>query len=427
MKTIRQRYQLFFLNAYSFGISFMWNAIHPVLLPLLILQIVPDAQKNTGLGLLTSIGLVVALIVQPISGAMSDATRHRWGRRRPWLLYGTLGDLAFLIVLALARNYWALAIGYIGLQFTSNLAHGANQGLIPDLIPVQKRGEAAGIKSAVEIVALVAASVIIGHMNRNAVPQQVTSLLVVAGVLGFSLLVTWLGVQENKSASTKQPSIQKLPLRESMRIDLKSNRDYVKLMAVRFLLFFGVYAVQAFALYYFQDVLQITDPARLASKVLSVVGVGVLVIAYPSGILLEKLGRKSISMIASALCAFGIALLLFVRGSTGVLIAGGALGTGLGIFYTVNWAWATSLVPAAEAGKYLGLSNLATAGSGAIARALGPIVDLGNRTAHNAGYYSLFLTALIAVLGSLWLTARMPETQAKPEDPFPVRNVFIAQ
>jgi hypothetical protein len=46
-----------------------------------------------------------------------------------------------------------------------------------------------------------------------------------------------------------------------------------------------------------------------------------------------------------------------------------------GIFVSVNWALATDLIPQEEAGKYLGLSNLATAGSAAVARLTGPMID----------------------------------------------------
>ncbi|MHB9032729.1 MAG: MFS transporter [Anaerolineae bacterium] len=426
MKRLSHWYQLLLINAYSFGISFLWNAIHPIFLPLLILSIVPDARKNTSLGLLSSIGLIIALIVQPLSGALSDGTHHRWGRRRPWLLIGTLGDLVFLAVLALAGNIWMVAVGYIGLQLCSNLAHGANQGLIPDLVPVKRRGEASGFKSAVEIAALVAASIIIGTINRGAQPRQNFSLLVIASVLVASLAIVWLGTKEPPTELTNTPSLSLFDaVKQYLKIDIKSNSHYARLMLTRFLLLFGTYAVQAFALFYFRDVLLVAEPGRLVSRVVSVIGVGVLFIAYPSGLLSEKIGRKMMSMLACGASALGIALFLFIHTQIWVYIAGGFIGLGLGTFLTVNWAWATSLVPAAEAGKYLGLSNLATAGSGVVARALGPLIDLGNSFGSHAGYRGLFVVGTLAALGALWLTAHLPDIQIPSEEPPPEKNVFI--
>lgn len=394
----------------------MWNAIHPIFLPLLVLRFVPETHKNAGLGLLSSVGLIIALLIQPLSGALSDATRSRWGRRRPWLLIGTIGDLLFLTVLAMAGSYWLLAIGYIGLQLSSNLAHGANQGLIPDLVPLQRRGEAAGFKNALDIVAVVLAAAIIGRLLRGIQPRDGWSLIVIGLVLSIALLITWFGAKEASSLVKDDVLPIKgrylATLKTSLSIDLRSNSNYVKLMASRFLLLFGTYAVQSFALFYFRDALNVIDPARFMSRVMTTIGLGLLLIAYPAGLVSERIGRKPMSIIACGLSATGIALFLLVRGTVGVYLAASILGLGMGTFLTVNWSWATYLVPPAEAGKYLGLSNLATAGSGAIARLLGPVIDLGNRLSVNAGYMGLFILATLAALGALALTTRLPEPVA---------------
>src|SRR3970282_3003427 len=108
----------------------MWNAIHPILLPAVLLNYVPDAKKNTYLGLLTFVGLVIALVVQPLSGALSDGWKSRFGRRRPLIVFGTLFDFLFLSVLAWAGGLAWLFIGYIGLQFSLKTAHARRRGLL---------------------------------------------------------------------------------------------------------------------------------------------------------------------------------------------------------------------------------------------------------------------------------------------------------
>ncbi len=93
--------QLLVLNAYWVGLSFMWNALHPIILPAILLNYVPDAQKNTYLGLMTFVGLMIAMVVQPISGALSDGWVSKWGRRRPLMVIGTLLDFVFLVIVGL--------------------------------------------------------------------------------------------------------------------------------------------------------------------------------------------------------------------------------------------------------------------------------------------------------------------------------------
>src|SRR3970040_2399353 len=113
--------QLLTLNAYWVGLSFVWNALHPIILPAVLLNFVPDAQKNTYLGLLTFVGLFLAMLVQPLSGALSDGWHSRWGRRRPLILLGTLFDFVFLTILGWAGGLTWLFIGYICLQLSSKM------------------------------------------------------------------------------------------------------------------------------------------------------------------------------------------------------------------------------------------------------------------------------------------------------------------
>src|SRR5512146_1123035 len=147
--------QMLILNAYWVGLSFMWNSLHPIILPAVLLNYVPDAQKNTYLGLLTFAGLFIAMLVQPVSGALSDQWSSRWGRRRPLIALGTLFDLVFLALLGLAAGVPGLAVGYIGLQVSSNIAHGPLQGLLPDRVPPAQLGSASGLKNLFDMAGLV--------------------------------------------------------------------------------------------------------------------------------------------------------------------------------------------------------------------------------------------------------------------------------
>ena len=117
----------FAINVYWFGLAFMWHGLHPIILPALLLRFVPGSLKNTYLGGLTFAGLILAMVVQPVAGALSDRTRSRWGKRRPWILAGTLFSLAFLTGMALTVNWWTLLVAYLLLQIGSNTAHGPAQ------------------------------------------------------------------------------------------------------------------------------------------------------------------------------------------------------------------------------------------------------------------------------------------------------------
>ncbi len=197
MKKITSFWQMLALNTYWVGLSFKWNALHPIILPALLLNYVPDAQKNTWLGTLTFIGLILATIVQPLSGALSDGWVSRWGRRRPLIVIGTLFDFIFLAILAWgggastgsARGLVGIFIGYIGLQISSNTAHGPAQGLLPDRVAPEKVGQASGLKTFMDMAALIIASLAAGNLLDAQGKNPTLIVLVVMGVMLVATLI----------------------------------------------------------------------------------------------------------------------------------------------------------------------------------------------------------------------------------------------
>ncbi len=104
-----------------------------------------------------------------------------------------------------------------------------------------------------------------------------------------------------------------------------------------------------------------------------------------------------------------------------IYVAGSILGVATGLFMTTNWAMGTSLVPPAEAGRFLGISNLAGAGAGMIGGSIGgPVADYLNLGTPGLGYFAIFaayvvLFALSAV-SLKFVREGKPAAAAMPED-----------
>ena len=109
----KQRVSIPFLARISLfwlGLSTVWAGLNVVYLPDRVETLVGSAHKGTYLGLLVSTGLVVAIVVQPVMGAVSDRTTARWGRRRPFMLLGSLASALFLLLMA---GFFALSAALI--------------------------------------------------------------------------------------------------------------------------------------------------------------------------------------------------------------------------------------------------------------------------------------------------------------------------
>jgi MFS family permease len=414
MKKNTSIWQMVILNMYWIGLSFKWNAIHPLILPAVLLNYVPDSQKNTYLGILTFIGLVIATIIQPISGAISDRWASRWGRRRPLIVIGTLFDFVFLAILGWAGGLTWLFVGYIFLQFSSNIAHGAVQGLLPDRVPSEKLGVASGVKTFMDMLALILASLVAGNLIDPVTHDPTLVIAVVMGLMLVSTAITVFGTREESTAGGLKPDLARRSVlqefKDLFQVDFKANTAYWWLIAERFVFLLGIFGIQQFAQYYIGDVLKVDNPVKATGDLMAALAIGLVVMALAGGWLTDRLGAKLILVVASLVTGLGCLLLLLVTNQKSLVAMGSVIGVGMGLFLTANWALANQLAPGAESGKYLGLTNIATAGAGALGRLWGPILDgLNNAWAGDwVGYKAMFIFGTFCALLSILLLVRIP-------------------
>lgn len=388
------------LNAYWLALSYTSNSLGPIIFPTLVAALVPDYQKGSALGVLSSVGLIVALMVQPIAGAWTDKHTTRWGRRRPFIVGGTLLDVVFIVAIALSGNYVALLVAATLLQFSSNLAHGPYQGYIPELVPPSKRGAVIGVKQFLEIVGIILASQSTGYLVGHG--QILAALGAIIFFLLFSMIVTAVFVSEQpfEGAPPVSPAKPELETRRAGGASdylraLFHSRDFSLWLVSRLFILLGAGLVRNYALFFLHDVLELPNPASAVGSLLAVIAIAIAVVVYPAGILSDRLGRKPLVIASGLLGAAGALLLITATNLTQVLIYGGIVGVSIGIFLSVNWAWATDLIPAEGGGRFLGISNIATAGSGVLAAGGGFLLDYFNAQSHNLGYTALFLAAAL--------------------------------
>jgi Na+/melibiose symporter-like transporter len=217
------------INSYWLGINIASAVLVPVLLPYLVVLFMPPELKNTNLAIIRVVGLSVAMLIQPLAGMLSDRNTSRWGRRRPYIFTGALLNVVFLAVmgastlfglygsggffersLGVSTAFFVLALGYVLLQFSSNIGHGALQGLIPDLVPENQRGKASGVKAVLELLPVFLV-VFIGPLVDAGKIWLVVGII----MLGFvaTMLVTVFGVHEKPLEEKPKDSLKEPVLR----------------------------------------------------------------------------------------------------------------------------------------------------------------------------------------------------------------------
>ena len=108
------------ISIFWFALNFHWGALLILLIPDQVIALLyreapagtlaqqaawVDANKPLTLALVLAPGLIVALIANPLFGLLSDRTPGRFGRRRPYILGGTLLNIVGLLLMAFAPIY----------------------------------------------------------------------------------------------------------------------------------------------------------------------------------------------------------------------------------------------------------------------------------------------------------------------------------
>lgn len=447
------------VNIYWLGLNFVTGGLTPIILPYLVQQFVPEVLKNTYYGGLRTAGLIVAILVQPLAGMLSDRSTQRWGRRRPFIFLGTMLDLVFLAWIARSGNYWMLFVAVLFLQFSSNIAHGALQGLIPDLVPREQRGRASGVKAVMELlpvillpllgigvlvdqgrvwaavlvimVALFIAMILTMMVREEPLRERpempikprvarivLLTLIFVVATSVFGGLVGFVGALLKESGVLQLVAVGLaglvamvgaivvgvwLSARVGIGEGAHRHSSFVWWVVNRLLFFAAVTSIQGFAQYFLQDVLEVSNPGQATAVLMAVVGVFTVIAALGSGFLADRFGRKRLLILTGVVAGAGTLLLLFSVNIFMVYFSGFLIGVATGVFVTTNWALGTDLVPPEEAGRYLGISNLAGAGAGVVGAGIGgPLADFFNMSSPGLGYLVVF-----AIYGVCFLLSSM--------------------
>ena len=452
-------YDYITINIYYLGLTTL-SQTSGLITPLLVQDFVGEEFKATFYGNLRLWSLMTALLVQAGIGILSDRSASRFGRRRPFIFVGTILALIFFSGIGLSigmdglSGYWFLFIVALALQFSASVGSSAQQGLIPDLVPEDKRGRFSGVKAILELpiplllVFLIVARSIDGGNIWGAlivtmvvllvtmlitmlVPEKPLAihpppldwtpflrLLLMTGlftaiILGMGNFLQLIGraIAGISSPSALFVSIGVIGLTAMLiaiglgvwacvRIGLGAaeveHRSFTWWIISRLAFLVGVVNLSTFAVFYLQARLGFVRESAVGpgSTLILIVGVAILLFALSSGWLADRFGHKKLVILSGLIASLGTLTAIRTADLTMVYLGGALIGAATGVFFTASWALGTRLVPKAEAARFLGISNLAGAGSGAVGAYIGgPIADYFTRYVPefpDLGYILLF-------------------------------------
>ncbi|HXI95567.1 MAG TPA: MFS transporter [Candidatus Acidoferrum sp.] len=400
------------LSAFWFGTNFLFIPLTSILIQAQVDEVVPKGSQNTAIGVALAVGGLLAMLVPPIVGALSDRLNTRFGRRRPVMVAGTLLTLPGLVLLMTAGSYPQIIVGYAIVQIFLNGAQAAYAGIIPDVVPAMQVGKASGFLATMTQLGIGGGLGVTGLMTGNR-----AIYLVLGAVVTLSLIPTvWAARAEGMEPIEPPPhrsfgeSIREFarPLHEG---------DFAWVIFTRLMVSSGITVVLYFLVNFFKDVVLAPTTSAAAGRFTGNWELVVVATALPFGFfggqLSDRINRRKIFVYLSGAAQSFVALafILFYPKSIPLVFAlGVAYGIGYGLYFAVDWALAVDTLPdKTKSAKDMGLFHVALTLPQAILPLFGgALIDTLNRgVGGNAGYRVVFSSAVVFLFVGTVLVSRI--------------------
>lgn len=276
-------------------------------------------NSETFKGIVMSAGNVMALVLFPLFGILSDRTTSRFGKRKPYILAGgfltafsLLGALFFANKNSTAGFSAFIILALFGMAVNRPAAF----AVIPDLTPKPLNSEANALKGVVLSGGgfLVTLLIIIFGTDFTAVYTGAVVLMLA------SLLVFAVFVKENKLLASQRDLLEKYNrVQDSchqgkFRISTmprEKKRSVLFLLAVTLFAFFSYSATMSTYVNYADKVWGM--PYNQTGIFVVIIGVGGLIVLYPVTAVAKRIGRKNTVMAGLAFLFAGFVLAAFMK------------------------------------------------------------------------------------------------------------------
>lgn len=378
----------------NIGINVAFFAPINILLGLQATAINPDAKEGI-LSLVTACGASVALVANPLFGALSDRTTSRLGRRSPWILMGAIFGVASLLFLSGASTVALMLLAWCGVQAGANAMYAAVTATIPDRVPVLQRGRVGGLAAMGQTAGVLLGAVVGFVISGNiAVGYFICAVALAVSVIPYLLRPDDLELPENA-----RPRFTWRSFAAGFWISPLKNPDFGWAWLTRFMMTVGNQMTIVYLLFFLTDVIKYPDPAQGVLILTGIYAVMVIITAIWAGPHSDRTGRRKIFVSwASVVIACAALIMAIFPVWAGALVGAAVLGAGFGAYLAVDFALLTQVLPSASArGKDMGIINVANSLPQVIAPALAffSVKVLG-------GYTALFVVAaLVGLTGAL--------------------------
>ncbi|MBN2557786.1 MAG: MFS transporter [Clostridia bacterium] len=382
--------KLNYKRTFLVGLAFMtigsfWQ-LYDGIVPLILKN--TFAVSDTITGMVMAADNVLALLMLPLFGALSDKTSTRMGRRMPFILFGTLVTVVGMMFIPISDNMRSLAMFIIALGITllaTSTYRSASVALMPDVTPKPLRSKANAVINLMGAVGGIFALLAVGILvPKGDSPNYVPVYAVIAGFMLVAVLVLVFKIRERKLVLNLDEQVREEKARKSSEVmpaDVK--RSFYFILSSVFLWFMGYNAITTAFSRYAQVYWGLEG--GLFAYTLIVAQVAAIIAFIPVGIVASKLGRKKTILGGLVLLVIAFASAAFFKNFTTMLFFIFALaGVGWASINVNSYPMVVEMSRSADVGKYTGIYYTFSMS----AQIVTPIIS--GALLQHVGYWTLF-------------------------------------
>lgn len=353
-------------------------------------------------GTITGVGALFALVANPVAGRISDRTAVRFGRRRTWILTGTLTGSLVVFAMAFTTQVWQVAVIWCATQAIFNFQLAATSALLADQVPAARRGTVSGITGVAATVGALVGIAAVSGISRPVLQWGIVAAIsVVLGVLAVILLR-----DPRHPRAAGEAGLNPAELVKSFWLNPWKHPAFGWAWLVRFLITCAYASGTYNALFVMGRFGVSADKVGGVVVVMSLLSVGLLVaMSVIAGPVSDRLRRQKPFAVAAGVVAAGALVLMATASTLGeAYVAAAVLGVGSGLLYAIDTAMCVRLLPSIEnAGKDLGIINLANTLPQSLVPFIAPfLLSLG-------GFPVLYVTLAVFGIAGALAVVRLPE------------------
>jgi Na+/melibiose symporter-like transporter len=397
-----------FLLGFGFlGVSLIWslyNAYVPIFLK--------DSfhLSSTLIGLVMTIDNVLAILLLPYLGALSDRTRTRLGRRRPYILVGSALALVFFLLVPAANAVQRLGVMMlfiVALNLSMALFRSPVIALMPDITPSRLRSQANGIINFMGGLG----ALLVYFGGKPLYDRQPSLPFVVGGLAMFaaSLLVVLL----IREPAVEQPEGERFSLTSSFRALLANLKDVFagekSLLGILLAIlcwFVGYNAVETFFTSYAKYHLGMKEST--GALVLGFFSVTFMVASLGAGFLAARLGRRRTIRVGLVVVCATMLVSLLLKSFLPLALAFAVGGMGWSLVNVNSLPMVVDMTTLEKVGGYTGLYYFFSQAANIVAPpAAGALID-------TFGYTSLMVFAAVLFAAAFFIMSLVRRGEAAP-------------